>query len=71
MAEMNLIDARLKPLALALRHFVKLAGLGNSKEGGLNTYSCFLLAVMAMQSTHPQVLPTLHRYPETNTKYNM
>lgn len=60
----NAIDPRLAPLLRFVKLWAKQHGLGDAKNGTLNSFGWTLLVVNFLQTTNPPVLPVLHANPD-------
>ncbi|CAI2292562.1 unnamed protein product [Caenorhabditis sp. 36 PRJEB53466] len=62
----SMLDGRVPALALLVKHWAMVAGVNNSQEGYLNSYSLILLVIHFLQcGVQPALLPNLqHIFPQ-------
>ena len=59
----SMVDARVRPLVLAVKHWAGQRGINNSSNGSLSSYAWVILTIRYLQQCKPPVLPNLQVGP--------
>ncbi|CCG82925.1 PAP/25A associated domain family [Taphrina deformans PYCC 5710] len=63
------LDARVKPLAFALKVWCKSRCISRPEEGSLSSYSWVLMLIHYLQRTDPPILPNLQKWKDSQVPF--